>query len=552
MRRLLVAWMHVALSLAAGHSLHAQVLNSVHRPEPKIVVYQPAAETAVVAVMGQVGSPNTYQFPEPPTLEQVLATARGATPAASPMIRIVRGHRVAQSVAYPAAAQQQLQSGDVVIVDRHPQRTETPPVDPAQDGVQLALLGVTEGRPYIVKVQREKAHATRILEMLGQESSVRYHLIPPPNVLGHAASHLPEGTVLIFDRGRINVAELPDDLPKIVPCGAPAAPEQADIVGYGLHQTYEPPRTEPVSPRRDAALIPLPPPEEYPPLPTMVPSPPERDAAAPYAEANGPLLRSAPISTVPFPGTTIIPARPSQFTETAPPATSSAADTREPQWDQRAAAAELPDVDDLDAEEELDAASGAFSIWQMLSILSTAALVVGLALALRANQQKSAGQKKRSSGSQRQIVAATQPAMEVRAPIPTPHIPLQSFSPIARGSEDGIAVAADARSASFSPPDRDFIPSRRRDAAATNSFEQRQREFAQIIHHELPVIEEPIALRPGIQLALPTAGANKTSEATPPKQFIDSPHARPLAGPHRRGAEAPVERALRQLQGDPS
>jgi hypothetical protein len=549
MRRFLAACLHVALGLAAGNGVPAQELNGVHRPQPKVIVFQPAAEqTTLVGVMGQVGAPNTYEFSGPPTLHTLLTTAQGVTPAAAPLIRIVRGQRVAQSVAYPAGAHERLQSGDLVIVDRHPQRPESPPVDPAQDGVQLALLGVTEGRPYVVKVLRERAHPSRILEMLGQQPQAGYRVLLPPGAPVNPAAHLPEGTALVFDSARIDAAELPDNLPKIVPCAGalPPAQEQADIVGYGLHRTYEPPPPQPVSPPRDNALIPLPPAEDNPPLPTMVPSPSERGAAT-LSETAGPGRNSAPISTLPFTGTAVIPARPSQFTETAPPATSSAADAREPAWNQRVASTAVPDVNDLDAEEEFEATSSAFSIWQMLSILSSAALIVGLALALRASQQKSARQNHRSSGSERRAVVAQRAAAEVRAPIPTPHIPLQSFSPPSpagrgAGSERVIADAAE----------RSIVPSRRRDAAATESLEQRQLGFAQLIHHELPLIEEPLALRPGIQLALPSSAADKTSEVSTPKQFIDSPHARQLAGPHRRGAEAPVERALRQLQGDPS
>jgi hypothetical protein len=134
---------------------------------------------------------------------------------------------------------------------------------------------------------------------------------------------------------------------------------------------------------------------------------------------------------------------------------------------------------------------------------------------------------------------------EPRATIPTPHIPLEAFAATAR------------------PVPAAVVP------AVAESREIRQQRFMQLIKNELPLLEEPLALQPGLPFVTadeptillrrddaapaarpPHAPHVRASQEAPAEQQVDRRHSRIAPGPpHRAGVESPVERALRQLQG---
>lgn len=551
MRRQTAILLRILLVIIAGSPtvlLQAQNQPRVQRPQPKILNFQPTSETsAVVAVIGQVRNPAAYQFAQAPTLDLAIATAGGLTTAASPMIRIIRGPHAAHRVSYPNAAHEKLQLGDVIIIDVQPQRNGTPVLAADEDAVHLALLGVLD-RPLVVKVHKSEAQIKFILQKLGQNPMpVQY--IGPPDLSRESAPQLADGSVLVFDRRKIDVAGLPDDLPKILPCTLP----EPEIGGYGAHHALEqrtrmegmPPAWK-RSPKPDAPIE-VPPPAE---VQDSVPMPrlqPDDQVAATFSSTERTGVGSPSVSTVPFSGSSTIAARPSRLTESAPSPATSAADVQEPAWNKLAPS----DADQLlDDGAEIDdpniaKASGAFTFWQMLSILASAALLVGVALAVRASQQKSKDKSQRTSTTKEHrnsTASAGRMRSEPRATIPTPHIPLEIFA---------AAVPAAVQ------------------PSVAESREIRQQRFMQLIKNELPLIEEPLALQPGLPLVTadepkillrrddaapadrqPHAPHIRTPNEQPAGQLTDRPHARFASGPHQRaGVESPVERALRQLQG---
>lgn len=548
-------------------TLPAQGPVEYRRPKTKVMTFQAPTDTsAVVGVMGQVRRPGTYQFGGAPTLDLVIASAEGLTSEASPMIRVIRGQRVALRVAYPQAAQEKLQSGDLVIID--PQPTRSGSVPPAvKKGVWLALLGVQD-QPLIVLVETAHAHADLVLQKLNQPKELlpSVRLIAPPTKEfdgNRTGSALADGSVLIFDHSLIREHELPNDLPQILPCSVPEPDNGPEIGGYGVRNAYEErmqqeSETAGSFPRRTSQKpdrfqqVPLPTPDApFAPAPTPIPLPLDQPAAT-FSSTGTSTANSPTISTVPFSESKSSASRRNRLTGAAPTLRSSAADTQTPAW-KKVARSPIADDSEVEAarnDAERVTASGAFSAWQMLVILSSAGLLIGSALAVRAMQQDSS----RKSTPPASIPPRGAPPAdavhllrtEVRAPIPAPHIPLAPFRAASARIETPMVVPT------------------------AESLVQRQQRFAQILNNELPVIEEPLALRPGIRLgaeaetksiwrkdaaslASPARAAIPVEHESPvpsPRQHLDAPHPRISSGPHLRvGPEAPVERALRQLQG---
>lgn len=552
MRRWTIAEFGLVLALLASLPAEsfAQPAVAPRRPQPKIVTFEPAKETStVVGVIGQVGRPGTYQFTSAPTLDQVIAVADGMTAEASETVRLIRGGRVAHAAAYSTAAQQQLTSGDLVVIDAKPARSGND--RPAEKKfVWLAFVGVQD-RPFIVPCPIAHAHPDLIVQKLGQRSEIlpSVRVLPPPSAAlpKTAGTPLPDGTVLFFDRSSIQVNGLPDDLPPILPCGLP---EQPDIGGYGVRNAYEErlqsepagsrpaesPRFDPVMPfpNRDAAE------------PTPIPLPEE---PAPTISSTKQSAGSPPVSTVPYSnGPTPINTRRHRLTGLAPTAKSTAADTQPPSWKKK-----LELADDELAAGESDSTtsdSGPLSLGQMLGIVSSAGLLIGLALAIRAIQQQKRLSAHRAGPSRTlQPQPATAPAIVhpvATAVVPPPHLPPQSF----------IATA---------------MPRTNAASGLMDELTKRQRALSDLLNHELPIIEEPLALRPGISLGTPriekpilrrddgitaveppvsrSASASLAASSSA-RHHLDAPHPRLSSGPHLRvGPEAPVERALRQLQG---
>lgn len=550
-----IALCAVVAFFAQNAYIRAQSL--LRRPQPKVVEFQPSQSTeTVIGVMGQVCRPGTYRFTAPPSLQFAIDAAGGLTASASPMIRLVRGQRVVQRVALHAAAADTLQSGDLVIIDGQSveKKTTSPEDDP---GVQLAFLGIAD-HPVIVKVHTEQARPEFIIQMLGQPNDVlrSMKVIRPPQRDAGAAfpgatrtqPALSDGTVLLFDRRQIDPHEL-RDLPEIIPCSLP----EPDIGAYGVRRAYE---------ERHGLELP-PPPTSRPTLtdlpPPTVPQRTTRGETLTDDRLSARLSSSAQANAAPPPVTTLPFRRSSEPTSSriaaAPPDAKgdSAPDAQEPLWDQIDSTTATSKADPKtkskrtgnhrDAGSSQKAKSASLSVWQMLSILASAGLLLAFAVLLRSSQAKRSQLKKTTAPKPPvENISAAIPERrrpEPRAPLPTPHIPIQAFAP-----KENVA------------PTNATSP-------AAEVLALRQRRFAQLIHQELALIEEPLALPPGIIWSIKDAGqaapqAKATSKSVPNAgradapavRHVDPPHAIQGAGPHLRPvSEAPVERALRQLQG---
>ncbi len=557
----------LGVCLSAGTvSSEAQAQNAVRKSQPKLIVYQPQQTTeALIGVMGQVPRPGTYQFAGAPSLQLAVDAAGGLTESALPMVRIVRGQRVVQRVALQAAAKEVLQTGDLVIADVQPQRNGLAAL-PANDGIQVAFLGVTD-RPVIVKVHASQARADLIVQMLGQSPDVlrtlrvipppNQEFVPKPNGSPPAAPLMSEGAVLLFERRQIVANEL-KDLPEIIPCALP----EPDIGGYGVRNAYEERQSrDGASSRRPGSPSPWKANTEAGPL-SQVPPPLGEDVSSPSptllpdhripatlssSSPNG--ISAAPVTTLPFSGTAAISSRASRSTEVGQPSQTgpAAADTQDPAWNRVSDAGTKLETDsmagDLDAEfdDEATAEAGAISIWHMLGVISAAGLLVGAALAIRSFAGSQAGANRSRNFSSAANPSNGRRAEPPKATVPMPHLSIQAFA----GNE---------------------MPMKSAPMPAGERFEVRQQRFSQLINGELSVIEEPIALHPGLQWSLsatgevirqtpappiPAAGAmGEVSSTAASIRQIDPPHLHRVPEPHQRAAhEAPVERALRHLQG---
>ncbi len=514
------------------------------RPQSKIIVYQPQGNSpTTIAVMGEVASPGTYEFPAAPTLNQVIKAGAGLTPTAAPVVRIVRGNRVAIRAALTSAGQEKLQTGDLVILDRHAVRDFSQPAATTKSatGVQLALLGVVN-RPIVVLVRPERARVETIIQMLGQ-SAANVGVIPAPQ--GQGDESLASGSVLVFDPRRIDVAQLPDDLPKVMPCGL----SDFDIGGYGIDHAIDQRQDEPGDAPAAPALTfnPRPQPDGLSgvPLPgpdanlQLAPTPlPDTRISATFSSTDQP---ATPVSRVPFSPNQNMSARPTRLVESAPTDASAAPDTLEPSWDKVAS----PNADAADAEftDPPPMSAKSFPTWQIASILLSAVLVVGLAVGLQYTQKLKHGQASAP-------MAQDQHRIEPRSSMPTPHISAQRF-------------------ASAAEP----LPTPKPVVRRSETLEERRLAFEKLMNNQFPILAEPLALRPGskigvvdtsstvrrIDIAAELSAPHHLSETELPmvevtaasdRRIIDAPHQGRLPTPHLRiGTEARLERALRQLQG---
>jgi hypothetical protein len=284
------------------------------------------------------------------------------------------------------------------------------------------------------------------------------------------------------------------------------------------------------------------------PTPIPLPEEPASTISSTTRSAGSPTISTVPYSNGPAP----IASRRHRLTGLAPSQRSTAIDTRSPSWPKEPPTADdnLSDIE-LEENDSPKNASGALTLWQMLTIVSSAGLLIGSALAVRAfqNQQRRTANADFTPPPQQQpklVPAMAAVHSEAKAIIPPPHLSPKSF----------VATP---------------VPRINASAGTMSEMTQRQRAFADLLNHELPIIEEPLALRPGIPLGPPAAAQPiwrhdaGTATVEPPvsrpvsapqtanadvRQHLDAPHSRFSSGPHLRiGPEAPVERALRQLQG---
>lgn len=577
MRVCQTATIRTALASLACIALIGQIAQAqplAPRGQARIIEWNAQAvgnPTSLVGIVGQVQRPGTYRFPGTATLQQLIGQAGGLTENASPMLRVIRNQHGMERLAFQPGGQDVLRSGDLIVVDRQLAQAGARQAQP-ENGVQLAFLGLLD-HPVVVKVTNQEARPDIIIEMLGQppQTAKWIKTIPPPGQgLDHHSAPpnslppiLADATVLVFDQSRIQKAGLQDLMPEILNCAyLPENTEQPDIVGYGGGRGLEPklsreemapqlPRnaeTVQATPETPAGesfhLVPPPPAADWDALvnlPAPIPSAPEKGPAFSTAGRSG--ASSAPVSRIPYTEAKGEPAESSHVRRTEQPRHENLPhDAREPAWPQIASRAEnLPqdDMDDLEAAAD-NSLPGPLSAWQMSAIIACAGLLVGLALIIRRWQDQS-------------------------TKFSTPAVPRGDFSqPSSSRIQEAYLHSADAISAPH------FL---KQTQAVIEPLALRQQRFQQLVSNELAVLEEPLSLRPGLRLQ-----ANQPSEtirrqdaaqhvtrphvmaaqpASEPLEHaagdvrkIDPPHAESVPAPHfRSGISAPVERALRQLEG---
>jgi len=172
-------------------------------------------------ILGQITYPGTYENTEQTlSLQQLINEAGGVTSSSSGQFRIIRNGLNSKPIDLSRASQVQLLSGDVVVVDsllklNGLQLSTSPTANPvaadeAPDFIQLSFVNLIAW-PVVVKTEIKTV--TALVAALGQNpeliQSVR--VITPPSALhGRPLTHLPSGSVLIFDRRYVNAAGLPE------------------------------------------------------------------------------------------------------------------------------------------------------------------------------------------------------------------------------------------------------------------------------------------------------------------------------------------------------
>lgn len=207
---------------------------------PKVISL-PSAENVkelYVAIMGEVIKPGTYHLDSTSLkLQSVVQRAGGLTSEASPTIRVVRQGRVTQKEVYSDHVSTPVFPGDLLVVEAKPSLSKhsnqftfnnEPSMIHARyeersdaAGVQIALVNLVD-YPLVLKLHPDDASAVNIVERLGQpiELLANTYIITPdkfPRSTSEEAKHairLAQGSVMVFDRDRVNRNRLPSSLPQ--------------------------------------------------------------------------------------------------------------------------------------------------------------------------------------------------------------------------------------------------------------------------------------------------------------------------------------------------
>ena len=231
---------------------------------PKVISFPSAANVKelYVAIMGEVVKPGTYHVdPTSLKLQSIVQRAGGLTSDASPTIRVIRQGQPTHKEVYSDRASTPLFPGDLLIVDPKPSGTRAASQSsfanvpttihasyeerPSGVGVQIALVNVVD-YPLVVRLRPDDANAVNIVERLGQplELMSNTYVITPDTFprssseTAKRAIRLAQGTVMVFDRNRVNRSSLPTTLPKPIESEI-AMGAQAGLIGSSWGQSPE-------------------------------------------------------------------------------------------------------------------------------------------------------------------------------------------------------------------------------------------------------------------------------------------------------------------------
>lgn len=202
---------------------------------------------AYIAVLGEVKYPNVYKASGSPlTVAQLLQQAGGLTPRAGATLRLVRRGRPGQRVFLGRDDGMKLESNDIVIVDSVISTAGTDAAanraggpgrpDEQLPGVYLALLDVLD-RPVVVRVRPDEAYIPVVVQKLAQSPdiapSVRVIESDRRAGLFAEAAPLSNGSVLKFDRGRLDPRRLPQfqSAIDVKEAAQSAAPQRSEMRG---------------------------------------------------------------------------------------------------------------------------------------------------------------------------------------------------------------------------------------------------------------------------------------------------------------------------------
>jgi hypothetical protein len=267
--RILQSFLSAALLLSAAFcSAQADAQQTFPQQTARVISFAPAenVKELYVAVMGEVATPGTYRLePAALKLHSLVRRAGGLTSEASLTIRVIRQGRFNQNLLFSDKVDSPVMPGDLLIVNsRQLSGNVSKVIDAAEDqsttiravyhersaqkrptGVQVALLNVLD-YPLVLKLRPEEANVEYLIQTLGQhiELLANTHVITPdvfPRQSSETAKRSPrlsEGTVLVFEKGRIQRDRLPATLPKPIESEI-AMGAQSSLIGMPHGQSPE-------------------------------------------------------------------------------------------------------------------------------------------------------------------------------------------------------------------------------------------------------------------------------------------------------------------------
>lgn len=407
-----------------------------------------------VAILGEIQRPGVYRIVgRTVTLQELVTKARGFTPAASTLIRRIRGGEPGNLFPFHADGRDSIQDGDVYQVEREPSL----PVGRNNRGIHVALVGVLN-RPVVQEVPPHRAETLELIKQFGLSSEaarqvrvIDYKMKWDPGQGTVEPLSLDNGSVVVFQTGLFAGRKLPV---------LSAAIEfdrnqQAGPTATGSAEPREPSPVTAVAGQLEPDLPPLPAPVE-----SETSAAPDVVSADLQAPAPAAMLGDFPPAPTPQPPARIAdqPALP------------------DPAHDLAAAFGE----EDFEVPEE---AASPISVWHMVGILGAVAGLLGMALVVR----KVVGAGGRDGASENETDDVIR-SSELPAALATVAVaPVQSaVAPIEP------IVAAVTPPPVTPPPVTPPPVVRERDELATR--------LQQLLDNAVPIREEPLELPDGLRL----------------------------------------------------
>lgn len=228
----------LATSVLASSQMRAE--ESAARSSGKVVSFAEAnhVNELYVAIMGEVDTPGTYRLDSTSLkLHHLLRCARGFTSDASRTVRIIRSGKVRQKEIFSEHSDSPLVPGDLLIVESRRLSFRSGKIASTENdddqtiragyeegtiraGIQIALVNVLE-YPVVLRLRADQANASYLIQALGQPMSLLAGTrIITPDIPGRLTSdaakrapRLEDGSVLVFEPGKVNRNRLPVTLP---------------------------------------------------------------------------------------------------------------------------------------------------------------------------------------------------------------------------------------------------------------------------------------------------------------------------------------------------